>query len=228
VIVELNYVKEVLHPDMEKLKKKYFDPHPDEPLIFHRKELLNAYEPFEKLSNLAIRKKFDEALLTLLKKWEYSVVTACIDKKNHKETYEVWRYDPYHYCLALLLERFLFFLENRNVKGDVLAESRGGKEDMRLKGSFEKLWEEGTSYVLPARFQAVLTSKQLKVKPKANNIAGLQLADLLAHPSRNEILSEEGLLEKSISPFSKKIIAMLQNKYYSCAGRVRGVGKKFI
>jgi len=28
-----------------------------------------------------------------------------------------------------------------------------------------------------------LTSRQLKVKSKANNIAGLQLADLIAHPS---------------------------------------------
>jgi hypothetical protein len=44
--------------------------------------------------------------------------------------YQVWRYDPYYYCLALLLERFTFFLEQRNAVGDVLAESRGGKEDM--------------------------------------------------------------------------------------------------
>lgn len=30
---------------------------------------------------------------------------------------------------------------------------------------------------------AHLTSRQLKVKPKSNNIVGLQLADLIAHPS---------------------------------------------
>ena len=64
------------------------------------------------------------------------MISVCLDKKSHQDTYQVWRYDPYHYCLALLLERFTFFLEHQEVKGDVMAESRGGKEDMRLKKSF--------------------------------------------------------------------------------------------
>jgi hypothetical protein len=33
------------------------------------------------------------------------------------------------------------------------------------------------------QFQEHLTSKELKVKPKANNIAGLQLADIIAYPA---------------------------------------------
>ena len=48
------------------------------------------------------------------------------------------------------------------------------------------------------------------MKPKANNISGLQLADIVAHPSRNEILEENGLLERPIAPFARKIIAILQ------------------
>ena len=71
-----------------------------------------------------------------------------------------------------------------------------------------------------------LTSKQLKVKPKANNIAGLQLADLIAHPSRNEILHEHGLLEKPLAPFATSIIQILQTKYDQQHGRI--YGKKFI
>lgn len=49
VILELGYVQEVLHPQMEKLKAKFFHSHPDEPVVFHRKELLNAKPPFEAL-----------------------------------------------------------------------------------------------------------------------------------------------------------------------------------
>ena len=41
VILELGYVREVLHPQMESLKVEYFRSHPDEPVIFHRKEMLN-------------------------------------------------------------------------------------------------------------------------------------------------------------------------------------------
>jgi len=188
IIIKMNHTRDVIHPDMENLKAKYFHQHPDDPTILHRKEILNAKPPFEILKNSMVRHDFDAELLNLFRKWEYTVISVCLDKKAHKETYTTWRYDPYHYCMAVLLERYVFFLNNNRTQGDVLAESRGGKEDKRLKESFHRLWEQGTQHVEPSQFKQALTSCQLKVKPKANNIAGLQLADLLAHPIRNEIL----------------------------------------
>lgn len=226
VILDLNYVSRILHPQIEQLKSDYFDSHPDDPVIFHRKELLNAKRPFKALRDSETRSRFNADLLGFLNSWEYTVISVCLDKKSHKDTYKVWRYDPYHYCLALLLERFTFFLEQKEKKGDVMAESRGGKEDMRLKKSFSRLWNEGTEYMNPERFHVVFTSKQLKVKPKANNISGLQLADLIAHPSRNEILDENGLLDRPLPPFGTKVIEILQRKYYQHGGRI--FGKKFI
>jgi hypothetical protein len=142
VIAELSYIRETVFPQMEELKLNYFDSHPDDPVIFHRKELVNAKHPFENLRDPNTHKNFDNDLLRLLRNWEYSVISVCFDKKAHKETYQVWRYDPYHYCLALLLERLTFFLEQHNAVGDVMAESRGGKEDNRLKASFLKLWKD--------------------------------------------------------------------------------------
>lgn len=226
VILELDYVKNTLFPQMEELKSIYFGSHPDEPIILHRKELVNAKFPFECLKDQQIRNKFDNNLLKLMLSWEYTVVTVCIDKKKHKEKYRIWRYDPYHYCLAVLLERFVLFLERRNNHGDVMAESRGGKEDRRLQDSFERIWKNGTEYITPERFQAVLTSKQLKVKPKSNNISGLQLADLIAHPSRNEILQEQKLLDGDIALFAKAMINILQCKYDQTEKSM--LGKKFI
>lgn len=172
VIIDLDYVSSTLYGQIESLKSKYFGSHPDDPIILHRKEIVNAKYPFEALRDEKIRKRFDAELLDFLKTWEYTVVTVCLDKQAHKETYKVWRYEPYHYCLALLLERYRIFLEQRQTEGDLMAESRGGKEDRRLKDSFSRLWKDGTEYVSPDRFQEVLTSKQLKVKPKANNISG--------------------------------------------------------
>lgn len=226
LIISLDYVSKSLHPEMETLKSKYFDYHPDDPVIFHRKEMVNARYPFQALKDQATQSRFDKELLHHLKGWNYTVISVCLDKKTHKETYKVWRYDPYHYCLALLLERYTFFLEQHKTVGDVMAESRGGKEDRRLKASFTKLWEEGTEYVGPERLQNVFTSKQLKVKPKVNNISGLQLADLIAHPSRNEILTENSLLNGKIAPFAEKVITILKDKYYRHAGKI--YGKKFI
>lgn len=226
VIVEIGHIEKVVHPEMEALKAGFFRHHPDEPVIFHRKEMLNSKGSFEPLKDTDTRRKFDAALLERMRAWEYYVVSVCLDKKRHKETYTVWRYDPYHYSLAVLLERFVFFLERVGAVGDVLAESRGGNDDRRLKDSFARLWERGTEYVSPERIQKVLTSKQLKVKPKINNISGLQLADLVAHPSRNEILREQKLMERELAPFAQQVIQVLQTKYDQHAGRV--YGKKFL
>ena len=108
-----------------------------------------------------------------------------------------------------------------------MAESRGGKKDRRLKDSFSLLWKRGTDYMLPEKIQVVLTSRQLKVKSKANNISGLQLADLLAHPSRNEILKEQGF-PKKLGPFAEKVIDVLKYKYDRKGNSIYGYGKKFI
>jgi len=211
---------------MEEIKRKYFRTHPDEPIIFHRKEMINAHPPFEELKDPNTREEFDRDLLLLMTHWEYTVISVCLDKKKHKETYSTWRYDPYHYCLAVLLERFVFYLNRNSGHGDAMAESRGGKEDRRLKDSFERLWQNGTDYVGPEQFQASFTSRQLKVKTKANNIAGLQLCDLIAHPSRNEILKEQGLFSGNISPFGAQVIKLLQTKYDQEG--IRCFGKKFL
>ncbi len=226
VILDLDYVQQVVHPQMEVLKGKYFSYHPDEPVVFHRSEMVNALPPFQALKDPEVRRNFDDELLRLLDAWEYSVTSVCLDKKKHKETYTVWRYDPYHYCLEVLLERFVFFLNRRQSHGDAFAESRGGKEDRRLKAAYIRLWEHGTNFVGPDQFQRALTSKQLKVKLKTNNISGLQLADLLAHPSRNEILKEQGLLQKDLAPFAQQVIAILGRKYDGWGGRP--FGKKFL
>ncbi len=226
VILELEHVRKVVNPQMEALKHRYFAAHPDEPLILHRAELVNRKPPFEVLRNPDIAAAFDDELLALLRQWEYTVITVCLDKKKHKETYTVWRYDPYHYCLTVLLERFNFWLNRHSATGDVMAESRGGKEDRRLKASFARLWQQGTDFVHPEQFQKSFTSRELKVKPKSSNISGLQLADIIAHPSRSEILDENGLLGRPLGSFAQKVTEILKDKYDREGGRV--FGKKYL
>lgn len=222
VIVHLQSEARVIHADMEAIKSEFFGGHPDEPVVFHRKDILNAREAFRPLIDPDVRSRFDAQILEKLRSWTYTVISVCIDKKAHKERYAVWRYEPYHYCMAVLLERYVFFLNRTRAKGDVMAESRGRESDLRLKDSFQGLWRRGTDHVDQGQFQGALSSRELKVKPKAMNIAGLQLADLLAHPSRNEILSENGLLDKPIAPFAQNVIAVLRAKYDQRGGRIYG------
>ena len=225
VALDLRHIDEYVHPQLEALKQRYFGSHPDDPVILHRKEMVNAKGPFAVLKDAATRERFNAELLQVLGSWEYVVISVRLDKKRHREQYTVWRYDPYHYCIAVLLERFVFLLHRRDAHGDVMAESRGSKEDMRLKGSFRGLWEKGTDYAAPDQFQEVLTSRELKVRPKSANVAGLQLADLVAHPSRAEILHENGYQDQP-APFAMQVIEILQSKYDRKDGRV--FGKKLL
>lgn len=227
IAVSLDHIDEIVFPELEQLKRSFFSSHPDEPVVLHRKDMVNQKHPFGCLGEEEIRNSFNKKLLSLLKKWEYTVVTVLIDKLEHRQRYTSWKFDPYHYGLMVMIERYVLFLEERETTGDVMAESRGGKDDRRLKGSFERLVERGTDYLSSERFMQSLTSRQLKVKPKMNNIAGLQLADILAHPCRRDVLRDEGLLEDTRTDvFGDEIIRIIQRKYYQKNGKIYGYGKK--
>lgn len=134
VIMELGYVDATVFPALEALKRKYFGSHPDEPIILYRKELVNKKQSFSVLNDPAVEGAFNAELIALLQNLEYVVITAVIDKLEHKQRYQVWQNDPYHYCLTVLVERYALWLRAKGAVGDVMAESRGKKEDQRLKG----------------------------------------------------------------------------------------------
>ena len=76
-------------------------------------------------------------------------------------------------------------------------------------------------------FQHALTSKQLKVKNKSANIAGLQLADLLGHPVRQAILREEAQVAEPPAPFAARLIPIVETKFnrHLYNGKIEGYGK---
>ena len=231
VILDLDYVMHVFKPEMDEIKKEFFQKDPDVPIIFHRKELVNKERPFDSLRNPQIEQEFNDRLLSALEEWQYRVVTVVIDKKAHRDQYQVWHHHPYHYCLSVLLERFILFLRRRNHRGDVMVESRGGREDMKLKESYARLYRRGTDYVGPELWRKHLSSRQLKVKPKSADIAGLQLADLIAHPSRREILLDHSLIVDKRKIFGDKICEILRREKYlrnEQTGRIEGYGKKLL
>jgi hypothetical protein len=213
VIIRLDHVRDAVAPEMERLKERYFDSHPDDPLVLHRKELVNKRPPFAALRDPTIEVAFNCDLLQLLKDLDYTVVTVTIDKLEHSQRYGKWAAHPYHYCMEALLERYCHFLRHGPGVGDVMAESRGGGEDKALKQAFRELYDAGTSFVPPNVLQPQLTSRELKVEPKQANIAGLQLADVVAHPSFVASLARRYEQELSAT-FGGKIAKVLEKAKY--------------
>jgi len=231
VIFENKNYKEIFHPAFEALKQKHFPArHPDDPTILHRRDIIDKKGCFGVLKDKAKEEAFNNDLLALLEESKFKLITVVIDKKSHFERYQQSALHPYHYCLVALLERYCGRLNYFNVKGDVLAESRGGKEDMQLKGAYKNVFENGTSFRDPDFFKKSLTSKEIKIKQKLQNIAGLQLADLLAHPCKVEILYEHKHLKKWDGEYEKKICSCAKKKYnkHIFDGHIEGYGKIFL
>ena len=235
IIVNINYMNNVIAPVMEEWKRKYFPNNKNNnPVIFHRKELINKRFPFDTLSDKKTEEEFNKDFLRCLSDWNYEVVTILIDKKEHSNKYSVWQYEPYHFCFRVLLERYYYFLCRNKSKGDVMIEARGGNEDMKLKKSFERILkgsddDKTIAYVKSNQFRELFTSVELKLKRKSFNDLGLQLADLIAYPSRQNIFKIFNIDIKQKKTFNDKIIEILDTKYSRTAkGEIIGAGIKFL
>jgi hypothetical protein len=231
VIISSEHSVNVFQPEFNHIKTEFFQADPDEPVILHRNEIVRKLGPFKVLMNPETSARFNLRLLQALEKWDYRVITVVIDKKAHRDQYQVWHFYPYHYCLKVMVERFVRFLQDGNHRGDSMVESRGGDVDLQLKKSYSKLYNDGTEYISKELWRSRLTSKELKLKPKSANIAGLQLADLIAYPSRREILHEKGLLPAEGKTFSDGICNILNRIKYlrnHQTGDIWGYGKKLL
>ena len=173
------------------LKRNIFGWHPDDPPIcLHRKDLIGRKGIFRRLRNPDLNERFERELLEVVREATFCMTCVVIDKASHRTKTYRELFHPYHYCLAALLERYAGWLALEGSVGDVMAESRGGREDQELRTAFEITLQKGTRFHGPKQFQALLTSGEIKLKKKEHAIAGLELADLLAYPFKREMIAE--------------------------------------
>jgi hypothetical protein len=210
VIMRLAYEQDEFTSCISALKMACFG---TQNIVLHRRDIVNKTTPFEALLNPAIQVQFDSELMKLPAESPYRVFTAVLDKKEHAVRYRVWRFHPYHYCLTVTLERYVQWLERTHTVGDVMAESRGKKENMQLEAAYRYLYKNGTDHVPANVFQQRLSSKELKLQPKSANVAGLQLVDLIANPSCRGLICSK-TQQAMTAPFGKMVLAVLnKNKY---------------
>lgn len=217
--------------DLERFKRDIFGPRPDKPVILHRSDIINRKGPFGLLCKPDVEERFNAGLLGLLDRATFKMVCVVIDKQNHLNHY-CNPFHPYHYCLAAMLERYGGWLNYKNAVGDVIAESRGRVEDLQLKQAYRRVYESGTqsTWFKPKHFQRALTSHDIKSQPKRFNIAGLQLADILAHPVKQACLVERNLIPDSGDVFGKQVYKAVEGKFNfnEWRGQVQGYGKVFL
>ena len=215
--------------NLERFKREIFGPRPDKPVILHRSDIINRRGPFGLLCQESVEKNFNAGLLNVIEQAKFKMVCVMIDKRSHLKHYAS-PFHPYHYCLTAMLDRYSGWLNYKNTVGDVLAESRGREEDLQLCEAYRRVYESGTLMFGHDHHQRALTSKDIKLKPKIANIAGLQLADILAYPVRQAMQLDMGAIQDPGENFGKRIYEVAKEKFNikDWKGQVEGYGKVWL
>ncbi|HXG99654.1 MAG TPA: DUF3800 domain-containing protein [Sphingomicrobium sp.] len=229
VAMRIIEARDNLTPRLDALKADIFDHDPDDPIILHRKKIMKENGPFGCLRDPALRARFDVHTMGAMADCEYRVISALIDKKAMLRKLAWVNKEPYHYLMEVLVEKYVQFLERHNTIGDVMPEGRLGKKDERLQAAYMRVRGDGTYYVPQARIRDRVPSANLKFRYKKNNIAGLQLADLLAHPS-HMIFRERMGHEVTLGTFYGGVKDLLLASKYdrSSTGKITGYGMKWL
>ena len=228
VAMKLDHAADTLEPRMNWIKANVLKHDPDHPVIFHRKEIMGYKGHFLCLRDPQVCSYFDRAILRLFESTEYTVITALIDKQWMVKQ-EHWQIThPYHYLMDILVEKYAQFLERKSSIGDIMPESREGKDGL-LQAAYARTMNRGTNFVSSDRMASVIRARNLKFRKKRDNVAGLQLCDLLAHPSH---IYTRTLMRHDVTlgPFATKVADILSGTKYdrSTRGKIVGYGIKHL
>lgn len=230
-VVMRNDAHNTLTRELNALKIKYFG---SKDIVLHRREIISAKPPFESLKDDTIRREYNSDILRIIAELRYGVISIVIDKKALVDKYTLLRaQDPYALALEYLMQRYQYWMQDYSQKhgaimGDILAESRGGREDRITKDTYRLIYE-GKGYIGLKDTTKYYSSKEIKLQKKKANVAGLQLVDLLSHPARRYILLQNHLAH-NIKPtsFEQTVVEVLvKEKFRRHQGKIDGFGAVF-
>jgi Protein of unknown function (DUF3800) len=227
VVLDLDVGHPALTETMNQLKIRTFE---TTSVVLHRREIIDKKPPpFDKLGDQKVRDQFNQGLLDMIAQCDYAAIAVLIDKKEHTDRYKIWRFQPYHYCLTAMMERYVMLLDEKESTGDVMAEWRGIKPNRKLEKAYTYIYNNGTPNMNSGRFRTRLSSAQLKIKKKEANVAGLQLADLLANPASRYLICQK-LGHTMIAPFGTRVMRILEESKFhrNWRGTIKGCGTKIL
>lgn len=193
VVLNSRY-RATIQPRLEELKRAHFNSDPDDPVILHRSDIVKKRGHFGVLNDAARNTAWENAIVGYIQALNAQVFTVVIDKETHRlRFHRMQLFDPYHYSLAVLLNRIRGFLNIYGGPSDVVAESRGRTEDAQLSAAYVNLRTNGGGiHGTAAEYAAAYPTPTITIRRKSENIAGLQISDLLAASQKLEIVVANG------------------------------------
>jgi hypothetical protein len=180
-VFEKTAYSDKVEPDFRRLKFKYFG---HDAAILHEREIRKQEPPFEFLrQNTIIRDEFMTDVSAIMTSAPFHAYCAVIDKIKHKARYtDPW--NPYEIAMQFCMEKLSNRLTvdgQRNRLTHVLFEARGREEDRKLELEFRRIASNGKRWGWRS-IDFTRTPLEPIFVPKAANLAGHQLSDLIARP----------------------------------------------
>lgn len=212
------------------LENKYWPArNPDHPVILHREEIVHKRGYFVALKDPSIEKQFNTDLLNLLSSMKAIIITVVLDKYKHRLKYRDMAYEPYSWCLNILMQKFTVFLNRIKSTGDIIIESRGKKEDQVTKKIHMDIYQNGCIHYPASRYQKFLTSKEIKLSVKKDNVFGLQVADITGTAIQRKMLYEKGHKKGYPGTFNEQMYKTIESKIlHSFEGDSNLYGETFL
>lgn len=184
IIVERVAYVETIVPALTRLKLRFWS---HEGVNLHSRDIRKAHGDFAFMQVPLLRQTLLAALSEMMTVLPFTLFITAIQKQAHKERYGPQAANPYDLALTHAFERVLHFLEGHGETTlPVTAEARGKNEDNQLAAAFLRIITEGTRHQSAERFRSL--NCPLTFRRKSDNIAGMQIADLCAHPSARKLL----------------------------------------
>lgn len=166
----------VAEPAVDKLKQDWFG---RKNVILRSYDIRKQKGDFAFLVDKAKREKFYAALAKLLKQLKFTIIAAAIAKDKFKSRYPEPN-NPYYLCFQFILERSAMYLGKTREKMMFKIESRETHNDQKLAKIWENFLNSNSRFLTKTEIQTKLID--LSFNQKMQNIAGMQLADLVAYP----------------------------------------------
>lgn len=185
VIMDKEYAYGPLNDALNKFKYEMFG---RTDIVLHTADITRNRNGFEAMKSGVFRNRFYERLNELMLDLTYSVVACVIRKDDYLSRYGLAALDPYLISLDILVEIFCFDVGNISKGGVIVAERRDPTLDRGLELSWSNLKIQGTRRIRGGVVEERILA--LKLRNKKDNIAGLQLADLVVSPVGRYVLGK--------------------------------------
>ena len=180
IFKKTDYIEQAL-PKLSQIK---FDFWGHDAVVLHSHKIRKQKEEFALLGNIPTMEKFVERINEMVTNTPFFIIATAIDKRRFLQKQYKAPESPYNLGLLFCLERATKFLLEMGQKERltyIIVEARGKKEDAELELEFRRIIMQ----------QKVLARFDIIFSDKKSNGAGLQIADLMAHPIGRHVINPE-------------------------------------